>query len=123
MSEYRQLWRKLTISSYQKLKIVLILLLRYSFSAIFTKHLEDINVEFGSDVKLECVFSDPTADSTWYKNGVMLQNCMANKNGGQHVLCFPSIAHVDAGKYECRCGNESSKSKVQVKGTYIYLSD
>ena len=77
-----------------------------------------MHATFGSEVKLECAISDPGADCKWYKNGSLLDDAVAKTGDHQRSLCFLCISHDDDGEYECRCGDESTKARVEVTGMY-----
>ena len=85
-------------------------------SATFQKNLTDLQATFGSEVELQCAISDPSAECQWYKNGNLLEGTVAEKGQYQRSLHFLSISHDDDGTYECKCGNESTKARVEVKG-------
>ena len=86
-------------------------------TATFTKTLMDVHTTFGSDVKLECAVSDPTADCSWYKDGRLLDG-LVRIEGNHRILHFASISHDNEGEYECRCGNESTKATLAVQGMH-----
>ena len=69
-------------------------------------------------MQLECAISDPQADCKWFKNGNLLEDALAEKGEYQRSLHFLSISHDDDGEYECKCGNESTKARVEVIGMY-----
>ena len=80
--------------------------------------LNDVQSRFGSDLRLVCAVSYPMADCTWYKNGLKLEGCIAGMYKNLCCLQLTSISHDDQGDYECRCGDESTKAKVDVKGMH-----
>ena len=84
--------------------------------ATFTETLSDVDTTFGSDVRLECDVSDPKADCEWYKDDIPLNAALAGKDGQQRYLHIAKIPHDSEGEYECRCGNEIAKARVNVKG-------
>ena len=88
------------------------------FSATFTKTLTNVLATFGSEVHLECAISNPSANCKWYKNGNLLEDALAIKGQHQRSLHFLSISHDDDGEYECECGDESTKAKVEVTGMH-----
>ena len=81
----------------------------------FTKTLSDVYAAFGSDVELECEISDHMADCEWYTNGSLVEDGVT-RDRNKHKLQLFSISHDDEGEYECRCGNESTKATLGVKG-------
>ena len=85
-------------------------------TATFTETLSDVDTTFGSDVRLECAVSDPMANCEWYKDGIPLDGDSAGIDEHKRYLQFPSILHDIEGEYEGRCGNESTKARVKVKG-------
>ena len=90
-------------------------------TVFFTKKLTDVHARFGTDVTLECAVSEVMAECKWYKNGVLLDDGGGKRTRNQHLLRFPSISHDDIGEYECRCGSESTKARVEVKGLCLEL--
>ena len=76
---------------------------------------------FGWEVQLECAISDPSADCKWYKNGNLLEGVKDKTGQYQRSLHFLSISHDDDGEYECKCGDESTKARVEVTGMHTYL--
>ena len=88
----------------------------YIISATFLKTLDDWHAVFGSEVNLKCAISDPIGICKWYKNGKLVKSGEAEAGGNERSLHFPSISHDDEGEYECRCGNESTKARIEVKG-------
>ena len=79
-----------------------------------------MDTTFGSDVRLECDVSDPMANCEWYKDGIPLDGDSAGIDGHKRYLQFPSILHDIEGEYACRCGNESTKARLKVKGLSFY---
>ena len=71
---------------------------------------------YGSAVKLQCAISDSMADCKWFKNGIELKTGEAGVDGYERSLRFRSISHDDEGRYECRCGYQSTEATVEVKG-------
>ena len=67
-------------------------------------------------MRLECVVSDPKVDCEWYKDNILLDAALAGIDGQQRYLHIAKIPHGSEGEYECRCGNESTKARVTVKG-------
>ena len=84
--------------------------------ARFTETLSDVDTTFESDVRLKCAVSDPKADCAWYKDDIPVDAASAGKDGQQRYLHIATIPHDSEGEYECRCGNESTKARVNVKG-------
>ena len=82
-----------------------------------------MHVACGSEVELECVISHPSEDCEWYKNGKLVEKGKSGRDGNRRFLQFTCVSHDDKGEYECRCGDESTKAKLEVKGlcgNYIY---
>ena len=92
------------------------LLIWIVITATFTKNLTDVLAPFGSEVQLECAISNPSADCKWYKNGNLVDGALVKTSDHQRNLRFISISHDDDGEYECRCGDESTKARAEVKG-------
>ena len=89
----------------------------YIITAAFTQELNDVSTELRSEGQLTCAISDPLAVCRWFRNGILLKE--DNSRTNQRVLHLPAISHEDEGEYECRCGNESTKAGVEVKGIKI----
>ena len=70
-------------------------------------------------MKLKCRVSDPLAGCKWYKNGIQLTDGIDEGNGPERSLHFTAVSHDDDGEYECRCGDESTKATVKVKGMHL----
>ena len=84
--------------------------------AKFTETLSDVDTSFGSDVRFECAVSDPKVDCEWYKDNILLDAASAGIDGQKRYLHIAKIPHGSEGEYECRCGNESTKARLNVKG-------
>ena len=84
--------------------------------ATFTETLSDVHTTFGSDVRLKCAVSDPKAECEWYKDDILLNAASAGIDGQQRYLHIAKIPHDSEAEYECRCGNESTKARVNIKG-------
>ena len=69
-------------------------------------------------MQLECAISKPSAECQWYKNGNLLEDALAKTGQHQRSLHFLSISHDDDGEYECKCGDESTKARVEVTGMH-----
>ena len=92
------------------------ILLYTNITVTFTRTLTNVYAAFGSDVEFECAISDHMADCEWYKDGILVEDGVVARDRNKHWLQLFSISHDDEGDYECRCGNESTKATLGVKG-------
>lgn len=77
------------------------------------------SVEAGAPLELQCEISDPTAQVTWYKDGIELHGATGQEIlavGSIRTLAFQSAMVSDAGVYSCKTTDDAMQFHVDVKG-------
>ena len=91
--------------------------------AVFLKSLDDVIGEEKGMITLACEASKPRVSPTWRKDGKVLKAGPKYEllhTGKSLGLIIKDVTKEDAGEYSCDLGTEVSKSKVTVRGEYLY---
>ena len=80
------------------------------------------SVEVGEPIVLRCEISYPTAQVTWYKDGLKLHDAAEQDmlaDGSIRTLAFRSATLAHAGIYICKTTDDQMQFRVDVKGDKV----
>ncbi len=91
---------------------------------IFTEPLKDLAVPEEESVTLECELSKPDQKVKWLKDGKEVKpdrkkGITTKTDGRRHSPTIPKASLEDAAEYTVKCGEQESKSKVDVQGRFV----
>ncbi|KAK2839511.1 hypothetical protein Q5P01_013251 [Channa striata] len=78
------------------------------------------SVEVGEPIALQCELSDPSAEVTWYKDGLKLHEAAGQDmlaEGSIRTLTLQSAMLSDAGTYSCNTSDDAMQFHVDVKAS------